>query len=389
MTKSLPVQDGSGVSAAPVPHRGAGRPGRARLAVLNVPSGVLLRLLPRIPEAVKRLVVGRRAVTVDGNTLDTTLQLMLAAQRSARVPGLVASSDVAVARTQLRALAKMIDSGITVDVADTSIPGPAGPIRVRHYRPAPGQESEPLLVFFHGGGFVIGDLETHDDLCRLICRDAAVHVLAVDYRLAPEHPAPAAIEDCYAAYRWALEHAAKLGADASRVAVGGDSAGGNLATVVSRLARDDEVKLPAVQLLFYPGTDFTADTRSKTLFADGYFLTKADMDWFRDCYLVGSGLDPSDPLVSPLLADDLSGLPPAMVLTGGFDPLRDEGNAYAEALAAAGVAVDHRQFGPLVHGFANFFPLGGASATAITETVSALKAHLRRGAGTSEPSPVP
>jgi acetyl esterase len=320
-------------------------------------------------------------VTIDGNTLDTTLQFMLAAQRSAGVNGLVASSDVGVARSQLRKLSSMIDAGIVVGVKDKdmSIPGPAGAIAVRHYTPVRTESSEPLLVFFHGGGFVVGDLDTHDDLCRLMCRDAGVHVLAIDYRLAPEHPAPAAIDDCYAAYRWALEHAAELGADPARVAVGGDSAGGNLSAVVSQLARNDGITLPALQLLLYPVTNFANDTRSKTLFADGFFLTKKDMDWFRDNYLAGSSLDTSDPRISPLLADDLSGLPPAMVLTGGFDPLRDEGNQYADALAAAGVPVDHRQFGPLVHAFANFFPLGGASATAMAEVVSALRAHLSRG----------
>jgi len=383
MTGSLPV--------APVTHAEVDRPGAARLAVLNASSRVMLRLLPHLPDAVKRLLLGRRTVTVDGNTLDTTLQFMLAAQRSAGVNGLVASSDVAVARSQLKKLSSMIDSGVAVDVKNDSIPGPAGPLPVRRYTPvdAAGERrlggssgersSAPLLVFFHGGGFVVGDLDTHDGLCRLLCRDAGVHVLAVDYRLAPEHPAPAAVDDCYAAYRWAVEHAAEFGADPARVAVGGDSAGGNLAAVVSQLARNDGFALPALQLLLYPVTDFANDTRSKTLFADGYFLTKKDMDWFRDNYLAGSPLDVDDPRISPLLAQDLSGLPPAMVLTGGFDPLRDEGNQYAEALAAAGVAVDHRQFGPVVHAFANFFPLGGASATATAEVVSALRAHLSRG----------
>jgi acetyl esterase len=361
------------------------------LAVLNAASGVGLRLLPRLPDAVKRSMLGGRSVTVDGNTLDTTLQLMLAALRAGGEKTMVASGDVTVARSQLRRQASMIASGIAVgDVVNGSIPGPAGPIRFRLYSPAPSEADVlPLLVFFHGGGFVVGDLETHDDLCRLLCRDAGVRVLAVDYRLAPEHPAPAAVEDCYAAYRWALEHAAEFGADASRMAVGGDSAGGNLATVVSRLARDDEVRLPALQLLFYPATNFADDTRSKTLFADRYYLTKSDMDWCRDNYLAGSALDASDPLVSPLLADDLGGLPPAIVLTGGFDPLRDEGNAYAEALAAAGVPVDHRQFGALVHAFANFFPLGGASATATAEAASALKASLRCGGRTPSAPPVP
>ena len=333
----------------------------------------------------KKLLMGGRRVTVDGNTLDTTLQLMLTLQAASKLNALVASSDVDVARVQLRKLARVITSSIPVGVTDLTLPGPAGPLRARHYAPvdapvdAGGTATlRPLLVFFHGGGFVVGDLQTHDVLCRLICRDADVHVLSVDYRLAPEHEAPAAVEDAYAAYRWAVAGAAELGADPDRIAVGGDSAGGNLAAVVSMLARDEGFRQPALQFLLYPVTNFSGETRSRTLFADGYFLTKKDIDWFQAHYL-GASVDASDPRVSPLLAEDLSGLPPALVATGGFDPLRDEGVQYAEALAAAGVPVDHRQFATLVHGFANFFPLGGGSATAMAELNSALRSLLTRG----------
>jgi acetyl esterase len=339
-------------------------------------SGVGLRVMPRIPDRLKRILLGGRRVSIDGNTLDTTLQFMLAAQRAAGLGGLVASTDVDDTRAHLRRLSAHLRSGVQADTRDIRIPGPDGSsIHARHYRSA-GNQPAPLLVFFHGGGFVIGDLESHDELCRLICRDAGVHVVSVDYRLAPEHPAPAAVEDCYAAYRWCVSTAADLGADPARIAVGGDSAGGNLAAVVCRLARADDAPAPVLQLLIYPVTDFVSDTRSKVLFADGFFLSQADIDWFRDRYLSGSALALADPRVSPLLADDLSGLPPALVLTGGFDPLRDEGTAYADALAAAGVPVDHRRYGSLVHGFVNFFPLGGGSATATAEMVSALKAAL-------------
>jgi acetyl esterase len=378
MTKSLPAEAAHTGSPLATPQSGD-RPSRVRMAAVNAASRVVLRTLPKIPKPVKRLLTGRRSITIDGNTLDTTLQLMLAAQRSAGLDGLVASWDVSVARTQLRKLAAMVDGEIAVGVKDVSIPGPAGAIRARHYVPVNTRGAEPLLVFFHGGGFVLGDIDTHDGLCRLICRDAGVHVLSIDYRLAPEHKAPAAGEDCYAAYRWALEHAAELGADPARVAVGGDSAGGNLAAVVSLQARDGGVRLPVLQLLIYPVTDFNSDTRSKTLFADGFFLTKKDMDWFQANYLDGASIDDADQRVAPLLAEDLSGLPPALLLTGGFDPLRDEGNQYAAKLAAAGVTVDHRQYPSLVHGWANFFPLGGGSATASADMVSALKAHLSRG----------
>jgi acetyl esterase len=377
MTKSLPAE--AGHAGSPLPQPGERRPSRIRTLAVDAASRVVLRSLPKIPKPVKRVLTGRRSITIDGNTLDTTLQLMLAAQRSAGIDGLVASRDIPVARRELRKLAAIIDGDISVGVKDMSIPGPAGTIRARHYLPVNTRGTEPLLVFFHGGGFVLGDLDTHDGLCRLLCRDAGVHVLSIDYRLAPEHKAPAAGQDCYAAYRWALEHAAELGADPARIAVGGDSAGGNLAAVVSQQARNDGVQLPALQLLIYPVVDFNSETRSKTLFADGFFLTKKDMDWFQAQYLEDAPIDEADPRVAPLLADDLSGLPPALLLTGGFDPLRDEGNQYAAKLAAAGVPVDHRQYGSLIHGFANFFPLGGGSATATADIVSALKAHLSRG----------
>ncbi|MDT5349007.1 MAG: acetyl esterase, partial [Mycobacterium sp.] len=198
------------------------------------------------------------------------------------------------------------------------------------------------------------------------------------YRLAPEHPAPAAVDDAFAAFQWAHEHAAELGAIPGQVAVGGDSAGGNLAAVVCLLARDAGGPIPVLQWLTYPRTDFTAHTRSMSLFATGFLLTKRDMDWFHAQYLRGTDIDPADPRLSPLLADSLSGLPPALIAVGGFDPLRDEGESYATALRAAGTAVDLRYMGSLTHGFVNLFPLGGGSADATNELISALRAHLTR-----------
>jgi acetyl esterase len=360
MTQSLPARQ---------------NPSPLRLKFANVAGRLSLPVLARTPDPVKRLLLARRSVTIEGNTLDTTLQLMLTAQRASGVGGLVASDDAVVARDQLDAVAAAFKTAVIVPVHDFTIAGPAGDMKVRHYSAEPGA---PLLVFLHGGGFVVGSIGTHDALCRRICHDAGVHVLSVDYRLAPEHKAPAAAEDSIAAYRWALEHAGDLGADPQRVAVGGDSAGGNLAAVVTQAARDDGVRLPVLQLLIYPMVDPGGDTVSRTLFADGYFLTKADIEWFNGHYLGGSGLSPEDPRVAPLRTADLSGLSPALVLTAGFDPLRDEGTAYAEALTAAGVAVDLREYGSLTHGFANFFPLGGDSEVALTDLTSALRAHLSR-----------
>ncbi len=353
-----------------------GPPRAAKGSVVNALTGLTLRGLPRIPNRVKHLLLGGRSVTIDGNTLDTTLQLMLAGMTAVGLNALVASPDIGAARAQLRIIAASFKQNIPVArVTNLSVPGPVDPIRMRHYRPFDG-DGQPLLVFYHGGGQVIGDIETHDDLCRHICREGGLHVLSVDYRLAPEHKAPAGADDAYAAFVWALDHAGELGADPGRVVVGGDSAGGNLAALVSLRARNEGTPLPALQLLLYPVTNYSGETRSQTLFAEGFFLTKRDLRRCRDQFLDGAQVDAADPRVSPLLADDLSGLPPALLVTAGFDPLRDEGRQYADAMRAAGVTVDYREFGPLVHGFANFFPLGGASATAVAETISALRAHL-------------
>ncbi len=370
----------SATGQAPVTEIPGTRPSRkvrVRDVLANKVAGVTLRALPSIPDGVKRVLLGGRSITLDGNTLDTTLQLMLTGQQSLGLDGLVGDDDFVAARAQLELLADSFRQHIPVSaVTDLAVAGAVGPIKARHYRTD--HPDAPLLVFYHGGGQVMGSIDTHDDLCREICRAGQIHVLSVDYRLAPEHKAPAGAEDAYAAYLWAVEHAAELGADPRRVAVGGDSAGANLAALVCLRARDDKSPPPALQLLLYPVTDYTAQTRSRTLFARGFFLTRDDIDWFNTRFLDGAQLDGSDPRVSPLLADDLSGLPPALVVTAGFDPLRDEGRNYAEAMRGAGVAVDYREYGAVVHGFANFFPLGGASATATTDFISAVRAHLTR-----------
>lgn len=350
---------------------------RAVDAIANKVAAVTLRGLPHIPDPVKRLLLGGRSITLDGNTLDTTLQLMLAGQQALGLDGLVADDDFIAARVQLELLAGSYKKHIPVSgVTDLTVAGEVAPIRARHYRTD--EAHAPLLVFYHGGGQVIGSIDTHDDLCRELCRAGGIHVLSVDYRLAPEHKAPAGSADAYAAYLWACEHAAELGADPGRIAVGGDSAGGNLAALVSLRARDEKGPPPALQLLLYPVTDYHGQTRSQTLFARGFFLTKRDMDWFTARFLGGANVVDTDPRVSPLLADDLSGLAPALVVTAGFDPLRDEGRHYADAMREAGVTVDHREYGSLVHGFANFFPLGGASASATADVISAMRAHLTR-----------
>jgi acetyl esterase len=368
MTRSLPGAPDLQLKAS------SGWSGRLQSVVTNVG----FKVLPWVPTRAVRLLAGGRSFTSYGNTLDPTLQLMLSGQRAVGINGLAVDADPVASRAQAREMARAFAGPqVHVGVSDLSIPGPAGHIPVRHYCPATA-EPAPLLVFYHGGGWTIGDLDTHDALCRLTCRDADIHVLAIDYRLAPEHPAPAAVDDAYAAFRWAHEHGGDLGAIPGNVAVGGDSAGGNLAAVVSQLARDDGGPMPVLQWLIYPRTDFTAQTRSHTLFADGFVLTKHDIEWFEAQYLGGSGIEPTDPRVSPLLAERLSGLPPALIAVAGFDPLRDEGERYAAALLAAGTAVDLRSMGSLTHAFANLFQLGGGSAVATTELISALRAHLSR-----------
>jgi acetyl esterase len=367
------------LSGAPELEFGAERAsGSLASRIQSAVTSVGARVIPWIPTAIRRGLVRGRSVIIDGNTLDPTLQLMLSGLRAVGIDGLVVDDDPQVSRAQMReSTVGFPGPQIHVDVTELSLPGPAGQIPARHYRPA-GGEAAPLLVFYHGGGWSIGDLDTHDSLCRLTCRDAGIHVLSIDYRLAPEHPAPAAIEDAYAAFTWAYEHAGELGATPGRVAVGGDSAGGNLAAVVSQIARDEGAPAPVLQWLIYPRTDFTARNRSLTLFSRGFLLTKRDIDWFESQYLRRSKLDRTDPRVSPALAESLSGLAPALIAVAGFDPLRDEGESYAEALRAAGVAVDLRYLGSLTHGFANLFQLGGDSMVATSELISALRAHLSR-----------
>lgn len=340
-----------------------------------------LKTAPLLPAGVPRLLTGGRLVTIDGNTLDPTLRLTLAGQHALGIDGLSAGDDAVASRAQLRRLTAGLGGGGIqgCEIRDICLPGPAGDIPARHYRPVDTDEPKPVLVFYHGGGFVLGDLDTHDAVCRLTCRDADAVVLSIDYRLAPEHPAPAALDDAYAAFRWAAQHATELGGIAGRVAVGGDSAGGNLAAGVALLARADGGPAPVLQWLLYPVTDMTARTRSRTLFAERYLLTRADIDWFTVNYVGCSSLEPTDPRVSPLLSPQLSGLPPALIALAGFDPLRDEGEQFAAALAQAGVSVDIRRMPSLTHGFINLFGLGGDSATATTVLISALRAHLSRG----------
>src|SRR3989441_6726432 len=241
--------------------------------------------------------------------------------------------------------------------------GPGGPIPLRVYRPTgvAAGAALPALVFFHGGGWVIGDLDTHDVLCRQLTAEAGITVVNVDYRLAPEHKFPAAADDAWAATRWVAAHGSDLGVDARRLAVGGDSAGGNLAAVVALLARDAGAPAISLQVLVYPVTDLGAETKSYADLADGYMLTRDSMRWFRAQYLTKEE-DALDWRVSPIRAKSLAGVAPALVITAGFDPLRDEGEAYPRKLREAGVSVDAVCFGGMIHGLV---PMGRPLRTAV------------------------
>jgi acetyl esterase len=312
---------------------------------------LLARGLARLPARVQWRLSGEPPVVADGLTLDPHVQLIRALRRRRGAPGLCEPTpEAARARFRRESLAFSVPLTPVGAVRDFQIPGEAGPLRVRHYAPAGAPGPQPLTVYLHGGGFVIGDLDTHDEPCRLLCRYADVHVLSVEYRLAPEHPFPAALHDARAALRWAQANAASLGADPARVALGGDSAGGNLAAVEARLAKE-EGRAPAAQLLIYPATDSETPRPSQAAFGAGYFLTQADRDAFSRHYLHGTGVRGTDPRVSPLRAPDLSGLPPALVVTAGFDMLRDEGDAYAAALEAAGTPTRLLRVPGQGHGF--------------------------------------
>ena len=246
-------------------------------------------------------------------------------------------------------------------------------VKCRLYRSS-GTTSAPLLIYYHGGGWVIGDLDTHDDICRKLARDARCSVIAVDYRLAPEHPAPAALDDCIAATRWIFANAKSLDVDAARVAIGGDSAGGNLAALVAMHAG----VTPVFQLLVYPATDMRMDYPSHRENAQGYLLTADSMKWFIGHYLQGDDKKKSDPLYSPILSDDalLKKSPPTLVITAEFDPLRDECEAYAARLSAVGVPTSTVRFHGQIHAFFGMSELLDDAAAAIALSASYLRKHL-------------
>jgi acetyl esterase len=336
-------------------------------------EGAVARGLLQLPAPLPRLLAGGRAIRIDGQELEAGMQMLCFLLNHSGRPSFE-TLPPPEARADVRRMASALASSVPPAAREEErrIPGPGGGIRARLYQPEASGARRPLLVYYHGGGWVIGDLDTHDGACRFLARHAGVNVLSIDYRLAPEHRFPAAVEDAVAAFRWAAEHAAELGSEPARVAVGGDSAGGNLAAVTARLCVQEGGPRPVFQLLIYPVTDLSTKHESYRLFRDGFFLTERQMDWFRGHYLPDESAA-RDPRASPLLAEDLRGLPPAYVATAGFDPLRDEGERYARRLEAAGVPVTLRRHAGLIHGFVSATGLAASARRAVEEVCSALR----------------
>lgn len=357
-------------------------PGGALPGLADRVRGALARALVRLPAPVLRALSGRPAVRRDGQTLDAALQFVLVARGRREERPLTAGSP-AEARVRHRREILSVRGPTTAvgTVRDLAVDGAAGLLPARLYTP-PRQPpaAPPLLVYFHGGGFVIGDLDTADEICRLLARYAGHAVLSVAYRLAPEHPFPAAIDDAEAAFRWSQAHAASLGADPSRVAVGGDSAGANLATVLAQRTAHD--RPPAGQLLLYPPTDTTTAWPSHALF-DGFFLSMADRNAFHAYYAAASNAPGADPRLSPLRATILAGLAPALVVTAGFDVLRDEGESYAAALLAAGTRCERYREPALGHGFAQLTGVCPAAHRAMVALARRWQAFVDRLPGTA------
>ena len=312
-----------------------------------------------------RLLEGHR-ISRGGRTMDPKAQIVGEFVKSIRVPGYF--PPLPELRQQLRTMVALMDEPAPPlpRIEDISIPGPAGAIPARLYDPGPAGTARPVLAYFHGGGWVQGDLETHHGLCaRLALRSGAL-VVAVDYRLAPEHKFPAAVEDSVTAYRWLRSHGREIGADPARVGVAGDSAGGNLAAVVSQVAAGAGGPVPTCQVLIYPALDFALDTASHRELDDAHIIPRDRIIWYMEQYLTET--DRADLRASPLRARELTGQPPTLVITAGFDPLRDEGRAYADRLRAAGVDVAYREYPGQIHAFVSLtkaIPQGMACTLAI------------------------
>jgi acetyl esterase len=322
---------------------------------------VVAQRLGRLPARVQRRLSKRPPIVIDGQRLEADVQLMLALREFLGEPVWDEHLSVERARELTREEAFLARGTRTVPVGGVEELTVEG-LPARLYTSAE-PDSKPLLLYLHGGGFVVGDLDTHDAPCRVLCRHAGVDVLSVEYRKAPEHPFPTYVEDARTAFRWASERY-------ERVAVGGDSAGGNLAATIA-IEFD-----PVLALLVYPVVDATEERPSRKLFGKGFFLTDELMEWYTG-HFMPPGSDTSDPLRSPLLSPRLGESTPALIVTAGFDPLRDEGEAYARALQEAGVKAILRRFPGLFHGFINSIGASPSSHDALVEVAGMTRALLR------------
>ena len=343
------------------------------MAKLAVVAGLMAL---KLPGWVSALLYAGRHIRRDGNTLDAKAQLICDIVALVRtIP--MSEMTPEISRGQLATFAKLLGGGPTPvgEVVNRTLPGPAGDIPVRLYRPAnAGEGPLPILIFYHGGGWIQGDIEVHDEPCRRVANASGGLVLSIDYRLAPEHRFPAGVDDCLAAFRWVRDNADEIGADAARIAVGGDSAGGNLSAVVCQQIAAAGEAGPMFQLLIYPATDSRMRTKSFELFGDGFFLTRERIDWYLSLYLDDFEADKLDPRFAPVFTDDLSNQPPALVITAEFDPLRDEGREYHDRLTAAGVTSDYLRYDGMIHAFINMAGTVPQGADALRRSGQALKA---------------
>ncbi|SDD72531.1 alpha/beta hydrolase [Rhodococcus tukisamuensis] len=343
-------------------------------ALLSLPPGVVRRL-------------AGPPVEIAGNILDAEMQLALTLQRlEGRA---IEDRPIPEGRRVLLRRSRAVGGHLPIGaVTDLDIAGPAGPLRLRFYTPRGLSTQSPALFFAHGGGFVYGDLDSHDAVCRFLAERAGIRVVAVDYRLAPESPFPAAVEDVETAYSFVTTNATGLGINPNRIAVGGDSAGANLAAgLAQRAAHEDIAVPPAFQLLIYPATDFAVERASRTTYENGFFLSRRFTEVAENSY-IPAGTNRTDPRLSPIYGD-LTGLPPAYVVTAGFDPLRDEGDEYAEKLRQAGVAVEHVVESGLIHSFANMVGVGRSGPEAMSRAAAALRRALFSPTASSPASSTP
>mgnify|MGYP001174112107 CR=1 FL=1 len=343
------------------------------MAKLMVVAGLMLLKLPGWASAL--LYAGRR-ISLDGNRLDAKVQLICDIVALVRTTPM-SEMTPEISRGQLATFAKLLGGGPTpvAAVENRAIPGPSGDIPVRLYRPTVAEDGLlPVLIFYHGGGWIQGDLDVHDEPCRRVANASGGLVISIDYRLAPEHKFPAGVDDCIAAFRWVRDYAGDIGADATRIAVGGDSAGGNLSAIVCQQIAAAGETGPMFQLLIYPATDSRMATKSFEMFGEGFFLTRERIDWYLELYLNDFEAEKTDLRFSPVFAEDISDQPQALVITAGFDPLRDEGRAYHDRLVASGVKSEYLQYDGMIHAFINMAGTLPQGSDALRRSGEALKA---------------